>query len=331
MNKCEICNKQFKSLCALSKHIKFTHHMNKLYYYNQYMAMSPLEGYCATCGCPTEFLNLRGYKEHCSNRCAQKDPKILAKIHTEEHEKHVSEGVRRSYNKETQNNRIKHTIQNNLIKYGVTNVSQRKDVQEKMKNTIRNKYEQFCIDNDCVSRKYLIQKYGSGWLKLNLPVLKCGNAYFIENKYITLIDKYHSKSSIYENIIYDFLTKIYDGAILRHNRPEFLYGKELDFYLPDINLAIEYNGSYYHCVGNNVGVQTKEYHYEKSRDCFLANVRLIHIFEFESLFTELMLLKSLIYYGIDRYDTSNPNKFWELDDHIPKIIGTYHDMPIYSA
>ncbi len=331
MIKCELCNRTFMNLGSLSKHLKFIHKENKLFYYHKYLAKSTLDGYCAVCGRPVKFLGLHGYKSHCSNVCAQKDPKILAKIHTPEHEKHVSEGVIKSYNKEKQLIQADKRKQTCLEKYGVDNPAKNENVKNKFRQTLSNKKIQFCIDNNCTPRQELINRYGQSWLRLNISTIKCGNVLFIKNEYIPIIEQSFSKSSIYEKIIYNFIDKIYDGPILKHHRPYWLFGQELDLYLPELNLAIEYNGSYYHCIGTNVGVQDPYYHYNKSKNCFLAGVRLIHIYEFESLFTELMLLKSLIYYGIDRYDLTNPNKYWEFDSHLPYIIGYYQDFPIYSA
>ena len=53
--------------------------------------------------------------------------------------------------------------------------------------------------------------------------------------------------------------------------------KELDFYLPKYNLAIEYNGSYYHSEER----KPKDYHLEKFKSCEGLGIRLISIFEMD--------------------------------------------------
>jgi hypothetical protein len=59
-----------------------------------------------------------------------------------------------------------------------------------------------------------------------------------------------------------------------------LNGIELDLFLPDYNIAIEYNGLYWH--SENRG-KHKNYHIDKTLKCLEKNIRLIHIFSDEWL------------------------------------------------
>ena len=54
--------------------------------------------------------------------------------------------------------------------------------------------------------------------------------------------------------------------------------KQLDFYIPKKNLAIEFNGDYWHST--NAG-KDKNYHLNKTQLCQEKSIRLIHIFEYE--------------------------------------------------
>jgi hypothetical protein len=56
--------------------------------------------------------------------------------------------------------------------------------------------------------------------------------------------------------------------------------KELDIYLPDHKLAIEYNGLYWH---SDEKVH-RNYHLDKTTECLEKGIRLIHVFENEWLF-----------------------------------------------
>jgi len=72
-----------------------------------------------------------------------------------------------------------------------------------------------------------------------------------------------------------FVESIYFNTI-RHNYK--LGDIELDIYLPDLKIAIEYNGLYWHSEKNG---KDKNYHLNKTNRCRENDIRLIHIFEDE--------------------------------------------------
>ena len=51
--------------------------------------------------------------------------------------------------------------------------------------------------------------------------------------------------SIQEKELLDFVKSNYNGEII-HNDRSIIHPYELDIYLPDLRLAIEYNGDYWH-------------------------------------------------------------------------------------
>lgn len=63
--------------------------------------------------------------------------------------------------------------------------------------------------------------------------------------------------------------------VIQSNR-KLLDGVEIDIYLPDKNIAIEYNGLYWH---NERNIKNKFAHYEKWRKAQRANIQLIQIWE----------------------------------------------------
>ncbi len=81
------------------------------------------------------------------------------------------------------------------------------------------------------------------------------------------------RTSIPEKIIYYYLKKVYSGTIANY-KPEWLKPKELDVYIPEINVGIEYDGYYYH----------KDYKRDLDKDslCSKNNVKLIRIREKKS-------------------------------------------------
>jgi len=87
-----------------------------------------------------------------------------------------------------------------------------------------------------------------------------------------------ANSSSYENEIATWLTAI--GVNFIQHEKSLIHPFELDFYLPDHKLAIEFDGLYWH--GESQG-KTKNYHKNKTQLCKDKGVNLIHIFEDEWL------------------------------------------------
>ncbi len=68
-----------------------------------------------------------------------------------------------------------------------------------------------------------------------------------------------------------------------------LEGKELDIYIPEYNLAIEFNGLYWH----SEKYKDKNYHLDKSIRCLEKGIDLLHIWEDEWIFKQ-DIVKSII-------------------------------------
>lgn len=83
-----------------------------------------------------------------------------------------------------------------------------------------------------------------------------------------------------EKKLMDFLLEM--GINYLPNDRLFLGGKELDILIPSHNIAIEYNGIYWH----SELFKSNNYHLNKTNICELKGIKLIHIFEDEWLFKE---------------------------------------------
>lgn len=168
---------------------------------------------------------------------------------------------------------------------------------------------QFAEEHNCTSVCKLLSIYGQDWLSLNLPKIYANKQNcFISNQYIPIIEQYasenHSKSySKAEKEIVSFIQGFYSGIIIENTR-KVITPQELDIYLPDLNLAIEYNGINWHSITTGM---SKDYHLNKSLRCRNLGIRLIHIYEFENFGQQLKLLKDLIL-GIDNYPKNDYNK-----------------------
>ena len=99
-----------------------------------------------------------------------------------------------------------------------------------------------------------------------------------------LIYKYEVFDKIFYNPIISneeeefikYIKSIYNGRVERYILSD---SKEIDVYLPELNLGFEFNGNYWHCELN----KNKDYHRNKSLLAEEEGIRLIHIWEYEWL------------------------------------------------
>ena len=182
---------------------------------------------------------------------------------------------------------LKSKIENtNLERYGAKNPRSSKQVIQKIKSTKKKNLQDFCEKNNCILLKDLDLEYTFRALnEFNVPYIVSNNNAFIEKKYIADLEKANEEvkrqvqayNSRYEAEIHVWLKSIYSGEILV-NKYGIISNRQLDFYIPKKNLAIEFNGDYVHSI--NFG-KDKNYHLNKTQLCQEKNIRLIHIFEHE--------------------------------------------------
>jgi hypothetical protein len=208
-----------------------------------------------------------------------------------------------------------------LEKYGVENPTQSKELMEKKKQTCLDKYghtnprsspeiqkriedtceERYGIRNllaDATFRKKgqetLLEKYGvsnPGLIKghheriKNVMLKRYGVEHFKQlpserNKLNQWCEENPEKlfTSKGEQEVLDWIRSYYPSA--RKHKQE---GHEIDIFIPELSLGIEYNGLYWH---SEVGLKRKEhnarmYHIAKTKYFEDQNIRLIHIWEHE--------------------------------------------------
>lgn len=126
--------------------------------------------------------------------------------------------------------------------------------------------------------------------------------YLHESKYTTKICKICNPAPIKSTAeleLLDYVKSITTSKVLSGNRTE-IYPLELDIFIPNINLAIEFCGLYWH---SELAGKTKSYHYNKFIACLEKGIRLITIFE-----DEWVLNKELVKSRIYKVLASNMNK-----------------------
>lgn len=93
MVKCNICNKEFKSLLSLCRHLQ-VHNIKTKEYYDNYIK-TDTDGICICCGKQTPFINFTtGYQKTCSNECAVKSGyrgKMISETISKNSTKYVSD------------------------------------------------------------------------------------------------------------------------------------------------------------------------------------------------------------------------------------------------
>lgn len=113
--------------------------------------------------------------------------------------------------------------------------------------------------------------------KLTITCKKHGD--FIQSAYSHLAGRNGcrrcvNKVSKGEKDVLEFIQSIYNGQI-EVNVRNIISPYELDIYLPELNLAIEYNGLYWHSELE----KEKEFHKMKTEMCEEKGIQLIHIYE----------------------------------------------------
>ena len=87
------------------------------------------------------------------------------------------------------------------------------------------------------------------------------------------------KSSKPELEIKEFIQTL--GFKCEHGNWSLLKGKQIDIYVPERRLAVEYNGCFFHSEGNGGEDYAKRRHVEKTEACESKGVHLLHIWEDE--------------------------------------------------
>lgn len=140
---------------------------------------------------------------------------------------------------------------------------------------------------------------------------------------------YNYNNSHIENEVYDFVKSLVDCEVIRNDR-QALNGNELDIYVPDKKLAIEFNGTYWHSTEH----KDIKYHQEKTLKCFSKNIRLIHIFEHEWIGEKQNILKDIIKSALtDNFEIiyGRNTEIHEIDNDKYKIFLDKYHLQGYAA
>ena len=202
---------------------------------------------CKTCGKPT-------LKTYCSNKCVHNDVDVKNKIKNTTLEKYGCEDI-------FQNEEFKkHSKETRLEKYGFEYTLLDPLLQLKAQQTRLEKYGTISATDvkefKDKAKKTCLERYGS--------------EYFVSSKYFP-----HKKVSKAESDLFDWIPT----QNKEQGNRTVISPLELDIYLPDINLAIEYDGINWH----SDLYKPKNYHLNKTLKCNEVNITLFHIFETDNI------------------------------------------------
>jgi hypothetical protein len=264
----------------------------------------------------------------------------------------------------SKNEKIKEkTKQTNKEKYGCDNPSQNIEVINKRNVTIEERYNESHYSKtkefkDKCQIKYLkrITDKISGFIEINNNheyVISCDNNLshtFSISSSLYYLRKHRDKSTICticnplgfnsssedEMKMLKFIKSVYPKEIIT-NTKKIIHPYELDIYLPDLNLAFEFNGVYWH----NELYKPDNYHKMKSDLCEEQGIQLIHIWEDDWIYKE-EIVKSIILNKIKvnknkvfarkceiREISSKESKHFLLKNHIQGDINSLIKIGLY--
>jgi hypothetical protein len=226
-----------------------------------------------------------------------------------------NEGITNVFQREGVKEKSKNTLRE---KYGTEYYSQTTDFLEKVKNTKFKKYGNENYNNTKKNQDTCLKRYGSkiymckDYSEEQRDLLEHEDKllqYIIDNKVLNIKDlstklniRYRTmwliinknnwyylfdySKSIPEKCIRDYINQYYETE---NNTRKYLKSREIDIYIPELKIGVEFNGNFYH----NEYAKPKNYHQEKSLLAEEKGIFIYHIFEYEWNTNRLKILHEL--------------------------------------
>lgn len=265
---------------------------------------------------------LEGFPKYCSINCTNKNEKHISKSKNSKLEKYGNYNNHEQYKKtclkkhgvENIFEKVDYIKEKFINKYGVEKPLQVKEIKEKWEKTnIKNygvknnflngkikelgfikKKEEFLKNNSNI--KIINVDYDN----ITINCEKCKSDYIINRSVLWHRQNYKVECCVFcnpiesgdsygEKEIYKFVKDELQIKNVIENDRTILKGKELDILLSDYNLAIEFDGLYWH---SDIKVD-KDYHLNKTLVCKENNIQLLHVFQDEWFFKK-EIVKSII-------------------------------------
>lgn len=259
---------------------------------------------CASCNTQLRYHPpTSSYRKYCSQKCSMSSEDTISKIEQSKLDKYgvvnnfLLPEMQRSFREQW------------LIKYGVDNPSKSEIVKNKIKKSFL-KYKdghpqrepsiqhtrrmKYFMNNNVFhhSQLHTTSKY-SNFLTMteydkSLEIIKL----FELGRLTAICDEYGISTSTayklciaaginvqrlsvskFEKELVDYIKEIYHGQVITNDRTT-INPLELDIFLPELNVAFECNGLYWHSELNN---KSRTYHLDKTKSCQSKGIHLMHV------------------------------------------------------
>jgi len=275
----------------------------------------------------------------------QNRDKIKKKVIVEKHKQTCVEkyGVD-SYSKTDE---FKDKIKNACLeKYGVDSYSKTDEFKDKIKETTSNKIKLEVFDdivNEFKTEGYLLNQEEIPQNVKDTIKLICSN----NHEWSTNINRWknghrclqcsYSNISKTEKEIAEFIKQYFPNII--ENSKSIIPPLEIDIFIPEKNIAIEFNGLYWH---SDLTLKDKNYHLNKTNLCKERGIQLLHVFEDEWLYkkdivksillSKLGIFENRVYARqctVIEIDPKEKNRFLE-ENHIQGLDTSTYKLGLYK-
>lgn len=226
------------------------------------------------CGNPVAFEGFgKGYRKYCSRKCMNSDPIKKEAVKQTNIKRYggvapAASPVVKQKSKET-------CIRN----YGVENPLQVPSIKEKVFGTITKRYGGIGTASKILAdkqKKTTLERYGVEYSHQCPEIMAKVQTIFMEKYGVPnpcLLNPASAAPSAQEMLIRSWLDEW--GLTYTTNDRTVITPKELDIYIPSLNIAIECNGCYWHSDME----KPKNYHINKYKECKVLDIQLIQIWE----------------------------------------------------
>ena len=207
--------------------------------------------YCIRCGKLLTITGMENGSEYCCSKCATTSEAHVYKV-----------------------------IQTSLKRYGVEYYTHTAEYRYNDRLERYDNWTKKLLDKNIISldpkEQYLTKED-----HFHFECKTCGNQWYqddIQHSHIWCSNCKGTPYSVEESKLQDYIQSICDKDIIFNDR-KLLNRKELDVLIPDLNLAFEFDGNYFHC--SRFARIFPEYHKWKTQQCLDNDIKLIHIYEYE--------------------------------------------------